>query len=167
MLLVNGVSGLPKQAFRLFGELTSPVPGEYSWLSCPHALDNGDVARGRDDSGQSETVGSEELPVLRLGPLEAPEQDHHVQVEQLAERRPVPFRQHVLHEQEFRPSRHRAAKVVEYQSGLDVIPVVDDVPEHVGVGAAGGCLEEVAAFEGAPASDAGRLQRRARSTTCG
>jgi len=54
-----------------------------------HTLDNGDVTRGGDDAGQPEAVGGEERPMLRLGPLEAPDHDHHVQVEQLAERRAV------------------------------------------------------------------------------
>ena len=137
-------------------------------LSGWHTLDDGDVARGGDDSGQAEAVGGEEPPILRLGPLEAPEQDHHVQVEQLAERRPVALRQDVLDEQELRPGRHRAAEVIEDESGLGVIPVVDDVAEQVGVGTAGAVLKKSPPSTAQrPATPAAFRRGRARSTTCG
>jgi hypothetical protein len=41
-----------------------------------HTLDDRDVARGGDIAGQPEAVGGEELPVLRLDPLEAPGHDN-------------------------------------------------------------------------------------------
>ena len=40
-----------------------------------HTLDDGDVTRGGDGAGQPEAVGGEEPPVLRLGPLQAPDEE--------------------------------------------------------------------------------------------
>ena len=74
---------------------------------------------------------------------------------------PLPCGKTARRRSSLRPGRHRAAEVIEDESGLGVVPVVDDVAEQVGVGAARGRLEEVAAFDLAAARDAGRLQPRA------
>lgn len=61
------------------------------------------------------------------------------------------------------PGRHGAAEVVEDAAGLGVVPVVDDVAEHVGVAADGGPLEEVATLDVATLREARGLQHRTRT----
>ena len=61
----------------------------------------------------------------------------NVQVDQLAERLPVAVGQDFLDDHQSCSGRHRAAEVVEDAAGLGVVPVVQDVAEQVGVGAAG------------------------------
>ena len=68
------------------------------WLNGP-SLDNGNARRGRNNAVQPEAVDSQQSLIFRLRSLQASGHQHHVQVDQLGERRSVASRHNMLSDQ--------------------------------------------------------------------
>src|SRR3954452_7291832 len=124
-----------------------------SFHSGRDALHDAQRAARRDDARQPEAGALEERRELLLRALLAGHDHHHLDVEQLAPVRRLGRRHDGVGDEDAAARVHRLAALREQPHAMIVVPVVEDVLEHVRITAGRHRVEHVAAGERAPRAD--------------
>ncbi len=119
-------------------------------------------ARRRGRNAREPEPGSAEQHVkLLAGAFQAAGQDEHVDIHEFREAGAVVGRNQFFDDEEAGLGRHGAAHGREDAAGVVVVPVVQDVRHHVGIGTGRHGREKIPGFERAAIRYAGRAQRPA------
>lgn len=115
------------------------------------------------DTFQREAGRCEQVSIFIGGALFAAGDEQHHEVEKLAAEGLIAFRNDTFDHQKLAGRGHRLMAVAENREGLVFFPVVDDMPQQVGIGAGWHAFKEIAADELAAIEQAGTFQGRSRT----